>query len=121
MMTQGLRPAAAWLLPSQTHLAERDLDGLQAFSLDVVRKVQQKMEKESVVFVLLERSMTEIYANPCGNKTFQHMIRITTPVTHYTPWYSLVCIWYASLVTHDTHLVCIFYAWDTHLVIIWYS
>jgi hypothetical protein len=27
-------------------LAERDLDGLQSFSLDVVRRVQQKMEKE---------------------------------------------------------------------------
>ena len=27
-------------------LAERDLDGLQTYALDIVRKVQQKMAKE---------------------------------------------------------------------------
>jgi hypothetical protein len=53
MITQG--PAAAWLLSSQTHLAERDLDGLQAFFLDVVRKVQQKMEKEKCCFCLARK------------------------------------------------------------------
>jgi hypothetical protein len=53
MITQG--PAAAWLLQSQTHLAERDLDGLQAFSLDVVRRVQQKMEKEKCCFCLARK------------------------------------------------------------------
>jgi hypothetical protein len=33
-------------------LADRDLDGLQAYSLDVVRRVQQKMEKEKCCFCL---------------------------------------------------------------------
>ncbi len=33
-------------------LAERDLDCLQAYSLDVVWKVQQKMEKEKCCFCL---------------------------------------------------------------------
>jgi hypothetical protein len=36
-------------------LAERDLDGLQAFSLDVVRRVQQKMEKEKCCFCLARK------------------------------------------------------------------
>jgi hypothetical protein len=36
-------------------LAERDLDGLQAFSLDIVRRVQQKMEKEKCCFCLARK------------------------------------------------------------------
>jgi hypothetical protein len=33
-------------------LAERDLDGLQAYSLEIVRRVQQKMAKEKCSFCL---------------------------------------------------------------------
>ena len=33
-------------------LAERDLDGLQAYSLEIVRRVQQKMAKEKCCFCL---------------------------------------------------------------------
>ncbi len=36
-------------------LAERDLDGLQAFSLGFVRRVQQKMEKEKCCFCLARK------------------------------------------------------------------
>ncbi len=36
-------------------LAERDLHGLQAFSLDVVRRVQQKKEKEKCRFCLARK------------------------------------------------------------------
>ncbi len=31
-------------------LVERDMDGLQAYSLELVRRVQQKMEKEKCYF-----------------------------------------------------------------------
>jgi hypothetical protein len=33
-------------------LAERDMDGLQAYSLEIVRRVQQKMAKEKCCFCL---------------------------------------------------------------------
>jgi hypothetical protein len=33
-------------------LAERDMDGLQAYSLEIVRRVQQKMAKEKCSFCL---------------------------------------------------------------------
>ena len=36
-------------------LAERDLDGWQAFSLDIVRRVQQKMEKEKYCYCLARK------------------------------------------------------------------
>jgi hypothetical protein len=35
-----------WVIDHHHDLEERYLDGLQAYSLDVVRKVQQKMEME---------------------------------------------------------------------------
>ena len=94
--------------------------------------------------------MTEIYVNLCENKPIQHLILITTPVTHDTqlewyacyaagtqlvrswyaadqPWYELVrTVWYALV---RTQLVRIWYASGTHLVrsclvrmlLIWYA
>ncbi len=53
-------------------LAERDLDCLQAYSLDVVLRVQQKMERRSVVSVLREMSIS--IAAP--EAVFQQIMRI---------------------------------------------
>jgi hypothetical protein len=83
--------------------------------------------------------MTEIYVNLCENKPIQHLILVTTPVTHDTQlewyacyaagtqmvrsWYaagtqlvSLGTHWYARFGTHWYALVRIWYASGTHLV-----
>ena len=41
-------------------LAERDLDGLQAYSLDIVRRVQQKMAKEKCCFCLVRNQFPHL-------------------------------------------------------------
>ena len=77
--------------------------------------------------------MTEIYVNLCQNKPIQHLILVTTPVTHDTQleWYAcyaagtqLVRSW-SALVRIGTHcLVRIgthWYTAGTHLVRIWYA
>ena len=48
-------------------LAERDLDGLQAFSLDLVRRVKQTMAKEKCCFCLArkEHEANVYHANLC--------------------------------------------------------
>jgi hypothetical protein len=39
-----------WAIDHHRDLAERDYDGLHAYSLDLVRKVQQKLEMEKCCF-----------------------------------------------------------------------
>jgi hypothetical protein len=81
--------------------------------------------------------MTEIYVNLCENKPIQHLILVTTPVTHDTQleWYAcyaagtqMVRSWYAAgtqLVSLGTHWYARFgthwYASGTHMVRIWYA
>ena len=81
--------------------------------------------------------MTEIYVNLCENKPIQHLILVTTPVTHDTQlewyawyaagtqmvrsWYAAGQPWYALVRTVWYALVRIWYAYGTHMVRIWYA
>ncbi len=72
-------------------LAERDLDGLEAYSLDGVRRVQQKMEKEKCCFCLARNehnnrctcgSLPANYVNLCENELHLRMICMINVFTH---------------------------------------
>jgi hypothetical protein len=41
-------------------LAERDMDGLPAYSLEIVRRVQQKMAKEKCYFCLARNEFPNV-------------------------------------------------------------
>ena len=42
------------------YLAERDMDGLQTYSLEIVRRVQQKMAKEKCSFCLARNEFSNM-------------------------------------------------------------
>ncbi len=57
----ALRPGRAkCAINHHRDLAERDLDGLQAYCLEIVRRVQQKMAKEKCCFCLARNQYPDL-------------------------------------------------------------